>query len=273
MLKLKNYFIAGLILISQISAGQNTPTLEITTGLVFPSSQTGGELVSTNDSGISNISQSFIKDNYANSTGVTISGSLRIPVSKNKILSALITGGYTYFNIFRSVENGVGIVNNTQIAETYDSRFSVSTFGFGFELNPVSDSKISPFLNSSMTLNILSLSVDRNNFNFAYFSDAFRIGLMSNAGIAIKIDNEYEFTISGNYTLANLFLKSSSNNFEDRVQFGRENIPINDGEGEFYTNLSNPDSIAESVTGSKKDVNWWGISIGLNIVIGKSKKN
>ena len=272
MTKIIKYFIAVLIFYSQVSYAQIIPTLEFTTGLVFPAGQTGGELVYTNDSGISNISNNFIKDNYANSAGITIFGSLKIPFASNEIVSGLISGGYTYFNIFRTGFNGVGVINNTQVAEFYDSRFSVSTFGFGIEVNPASKSKFSPFINSSFTINMLSLSVERNNFNYAFFNDAFRLGVMSNAGISVKINNEYKFTISGNYTLANLLLKSSSSDFEDRVQFGRENIPINDGEGEFYSNLSNPDSIAEPVNGSKKNVNWWGINLGLNIVLGKSGK-
>jgi hypothetical protein len=95
------------------------------------------------------------------------------------------------------------------------------------------------------------------------------MGVLANAGVNIKINNEYYFTVSAGYHFSNLFFKSSSDSFEDRVTYSRENIPINDEEGSFYTNLSNPDIYPQYVNGTTKKVNWLNVNIGINIILGK----
>ncbi|HMS65589.1 MAG TPA: hypothetical protein PKD83_10090 [Ignavibacteria bacterium] len=272
MHKVKYFFATIFILLTVDTYGQVIPSLEFSTGISFPSGETGGDLISTNDSGVSGISQNFIKDNYGNSSGVTIAGSLKIPFVSDETFSGLITGGYSYFNAFRKIFKGVGVINNTEVPVSIDSRFSVSTFGLGLEIKPFPGSRFRPFLNSSFTINMISLSLEQNGIYYAFFSDSFRSGVLANGGVSYRLNNEYSITLGGNYTLANLLFKSSSDDFNDRAQFGRENIPINDDEGVFYSNLNDPDEIAVPVNGVKKNLNWWSINIGLNIILGKSGK-
>jgi len=260
------------LLFPSFSFSQKNPSLKFTVGLAFPSGELDGNLVSTNDSGISFIDPNFIKENYGASAGATLTGMLKFPLEKSGILNGNFVGSYSYFNAFRRSFLGTTIDNNFVVPVTYDSRFTTSTFGFGIEITPVPDSKFSPFINADLTLNILSLSITRNDFNYAFFNDAFRMGLLTNAGVSIKINNEYSLVIGGSYHISNLLLKSSSDEFNDRAEFNRENIPINDKEGMFYTNLSNPNFFSGQVTGKTKNVNWWNFNIGLNIVLGKSNK-
>lgn len=262
-----------LISLNNICLSQKkNPSLQIVVGLAFPSGELGGNFVSTNDSGISFIDTNFIRNNYGTSTGVSITGSLKFPLDQRGILSGMLMGSYGYFNAFKQSVIGTTIQNNITVPVTFDKRFSTTTFGFGIEISPLSGSKISPYINTNLTLNILSLSVTRDNFSPALFSDAFRVGLLSNAGIQINLNQEYSVIVSGSYHLANMLLKSHSEGLNERLEFNRSSLPINDEEGTFYTNLSNPNFFPSSVSGSTKNINWWSLNIGLNIMLGDSPK-
>ncbi|MEO6696016.1 MAG: hypothetical protein ABIY50_06315 [Ignavibacteria bacterium] len=261
-----------LLILPSFCFSQKNPSLKFSVGLAIPAGELGGNFIFTNDSGVSFIDQNFLKENYATSTGATITGTLKFPLEKSGILNGTFIGSYSYFNAFKRKFLGTTVQNSLVVPVTFDRRFSASTFGIGIELNPVPEAKISPFVNTNLTLNILSLTLTRNEFSNAFFNDAFRIGVLTNAGVAIKINNEYSVMIGGSYHLSNLLLKSSSDNINDRAEFGREGIPFNDGEGLIYTNLSNPDQFPAQVMGKTKNVNWWNINIGLNIALGKTKK-
>lgn len=254
------------------SSGQAYPSINVSVGISNPSGELGGNLITENDSGFIFISPEFLTDNYANTTGVTITGVLSIPVDRRGIFSALISGSYSYFNIFRGESFGTGKENNLSVPVAYDSRFSVSTAGFGIQVNPFSGNKISPFINSSFTLNILSLSLLKDNYFSAIFNDAFRMGVNTFAGIAVSLNREYSIDISGSYHMSNLFLKSNDGSYESRAEFGREYISFNDEQGVFYSNLSSPGSVPSTVNGKTKNVNWWSINLGVNIILGNTGK-
>ena len=254
------------------SSGQSSPSLQFTGGLAFPGSEFAGELVTMNESGDINISSDFIKSNYAVSTGASVTGTIRFPLGKKGLLSTLLTGSYSYFNAFRSSSIGTTIENNISVPVSYDNRFSTTTFAIGLQASPLSESKISPYADANLSLNILSLSLTQNDITSVIFSDAVRMGIITNAGLVFKLNNEYGIILNGSYNLSNLFFKSSSDSYSDRILFNSESNPINDKEGSYYSNLSNPEEPPVQVIGSGKDVNWWSINIGLNIVLGKSGK-
>lgn len=272
MKKFVTAFVLFSILLTSDCFSQKSPSLKFTVGLAFPSNELDGELVTTNDSGVSFINSEFIKNNYAAGTGATLTGVLKFPIDKQGIVNGNFLGSYSYFNAFRRNFLGTTIENSFTVPVTFDSRFTASTFGLGFEITPLLNSTVSPFVSTNFTLNILSLTAIKNDFIYAFFNDAFRMGLLMNAGTEVKINSEYSFVLSGSYHMSNLFLKSGSENFNDRVEFNRENIPINDEQGKFYTSISNSNSLADLVSGSTKNVNWWNVNLGLNIVLGKSKK-
>jgi len=271
----KNILLLAFVLIaaySDISYSQSRPSLQMNIGLAYPGENFSGDLISTNDLGISFISSDFIKNNYATSTGVTLTGTLRFPLAASGIVSATLLGAYTSFNSFTKSSFGTTIENNIVVPVSFENKFSVSTFGLGAEVSPLIGSRIRPFVNANFTFSILSLTLVRNQFSGIIFNDAFRMGLLTDAGINFKLSDEYSVSLSGSYHLSNLFLKKSKAGFEDRIEFNRESVPINDGEGSYYTNLTNPNSSSSLVTGRNKNVNWWSLSLGLNIMLGKSKR-
>lgn len=248
------------------------PSLQISIGLAAPSGDLGGNFITTNDSGVSFIDTNFIKNHYGMSPGVTISGILKFPLDNKGIINGIFMGSYSYFNAFKQSILGTTIENNIVVPANFDKRFSTTTFGFGIELSPFPESKVSPFINTNLTLNILSLSIAKNNFTGASFNDAFRLGVLSSTGIQINLNHEYSLLISGSYHLGNLVFKSQSESLSDRLEFNRGNLPINDEEGSFYSNLSNPNLFPTLVKGKTKNINWWSINLGLSIKLGKSNK-
>ncbi|MEP7146867.1 MAG: hypothetical protein ABI792_07645 [bacterium] len=266
-------FVLTLVFFSAINSySQTSPSLQLSFGLSFPAGGFKGDLITTNDSGVSFINSDFIKKNYAASTGASASGILKFPIEKKGIISAIVTGSYSYFNAFKRSTLAATIENNITIPVTFDSRLSTSTFGLGIEASPFSNSRLSPFVNGSLTLNIISLTVSKNDFPSVLFNDAFRMGILVNAGVKYKLSTEYSLVIGGSYHMSNLFFKTHKENFGDRIEYNRESVPINDEEGTFYSNLSNPNSAASLVSGSGKKVNWWNFNVGLNIKLGKSEK-
>ena len=261
-----------LIFTIQISYAQISPSLNIISGFSIPAAELTGDLITSNDSGYSFINPAFVRDNYANSTGVLISGNLKIPIEKSGIVNLLFSGSYSFFNVFRRTALGTTIRNNIVIPASYSSRFSVSTFGLGMEIMPLPNAKFSPFINSNFTFNILSLSLAENEFINAIFSDAFRMGVLSSAGMYIKLNHEYSLVLGCSYHLSNLLLRSNEGSLNESVVFGRDNNSINDEEGVFYTNLSSTETFPQQVNGKRKNANWWNINIGINIVLGKSVK-
>ncbi len=258
--------------ISDNCYSQVNPSLQINFGLTFPGKDFGGELVTTNDSGYTYISPDFIANNYAASTGVNVTGTIKFPLGPKGNFSFLFLGSYSYFNLFKRSILGTSKQNNLDVAINFDNKFTTTTIGLGLEATPFHASKISPFVNASLTVNILSLTLQQNNFITTLFNDAFRMGVLTNAGVTVRLGGEYSLVIGGSYHMSNLLFKSQSSDYNDRIVFERENLPINDKGGTYYTNLSDPNFAPSLVNGKTKNVNWWGFNIGINIVLGKSNK-
>lgn len=263
------FLISVIFLFNEKAFAQNKPFLQITTGLAFPGNSFAGDLVTATENGYIFINEEFVKNNYAASTGINVSGILKFPLESKGILLGALTGSYSTFNTFRKSNLGITVINNFEDDVNFESNFSVSTFAFGIEVSPSPTSKINPFINSSLSINLLALSLTRNDALEVVFSDSFRMGLLTNAGVNVKINQEYYFTVSAGYNFSNLFFKGGSNSFEDRVTYSRENMPINDEEGSFYTNLSDPNIEPQYVNGTTKKVNWLNVNIGINIILGK----
>lgn len=251
---------------------QARPSLQFNFGLTFPGKSFGGDLVTTNDSGVSFINSDFVKSNYGTSTGVNLTGVLKFPLDQKGVINGVFLGSYSFFNAFRKKFLGTTIQNNVTVPVSFDNRFTVSTFGFGADISPSPNAKFSPFVNANLTLNFLSLTLSKDNLTGAFFNDAFRIGMLLSSGVSIKLGNEYSLIFSGSYHASNLFLKSTNGEYLYRIVFDTDNLPINDEEGRFYTNLSNPNLPPELVEGSTKKVNWWGLNFGVSIMLGKSPR-
>jgi hypothetical protein len=249
---------------------QVQPTLQLNAGLLIPGKDFAGDLVTMNESGDVYKRQSFIRNNYAASTGASVTGTLKFPFERSGTLNGLFTGSYSFFNAFRRSALGTTQQNNIIVPVTYDNRISMTTFALGVDATASAGSTVSPFISTSLSLNIYSLTLSTNGITNVIFNDAFRMGLLSNAGLQYRFNPEYSFILSGSYHMSNLFFKSQSGSYSDRIGFYRESIPINDEEGSFYSDLSNPNSEPVIVEGTTKNINWWSINLGLSIVLGLS---
>lgn len=269
MINYKINFVLIIFFLSNYSNAQNSPLLNLSVGMSVPAQELGGELTSTDKSGFSFINKDFVKNNYANTSGISLCGALKIPFGKKGLFAGRITGSYTFFNVFRRSFLGVTRINNTEVTVSYDTKFTSASMGFGLEFDPVSGSKIRPFLYADFKINLFSMSLIKNDNLTSLFNDSFRLGFLPGVGISYVIDKEYSLVLGGSYNFGNVFLKSSSQSYNDRVVFEREGIPMNDKEGLFYTNLSDPDSLPILESGKSKNINWWDINLGINIVLGK----
>lgn len=261
-----------MMISASVSIAQNRPTLTFNIGLAMPGSSFAGELISSNDSGIITINPEFVKSNYAASTGSTVTGTIRFPIGQQGVAGVLLSGSYTFFNAFRRSYLGTTYQSNVVVPVTFDNRLTNSSFSLGFDASPPINEKFRPFANANFTFNILSLTVSRNEIVSLIFSDAFRMGLLFNAGMTMILSDEYSLSLGGSYHMSNMFLRSNKSGYEDRVEFNRGTVPINDEEGSFYTNLSDPNRVSQLVQGTTKNASWWGINLGINIAIGKKKK-
>lgn len=104
-----------------------------------------------------------------------LTGSLNFPFSGSGLFSSLLTGSYSYFNAFKSSIFGTTIENNLSVPVSFDNRISVTTVALGLQVSPAVSPKISPFLNANLGLNILSISLSRNDATSVIFSDAVRL--------------------------------------------------------------------------------------------------
>lgn len=251
---------------------QKIPSLQISIGLTSPGGDLGGEFVTVSDSGIYNISEEFVKNNYGISTGITIAGNIVFPFDQKNLLNFIFSGEYTSMNSFKRSVFGITKVNGVTVPVTYDNAFSGSMFGLGLSTNPAVGKKLSVYLNSIFTMNFLSLSFTENDIFQTYFSDSFRMGVKSGAGINYRISSEYSLLLGGSYHFTNLFFKSVHGDFNDRLVSNVENLSINDDEGSYYTNLSDPENGFQLVNGKKKNIDLWSINLGIVIFLGKSKK-
>lgn len=251
---------------------QKTPSLELNFGFSFPGKDLAGDFVSVSDSGFYSISPEFVRDNYGTSTGVNASGSITFPLDDKRLLNFIFTGEYNYFNAFRKSILGVGKENNVTVPVTYDNSFSSTTVGLGIGTNPGVFKNVSAYLNSAVTMNFLSMSYTKNDIFRTYFSDSFRMGIKTGAGLSYQINQEYSFILGASYNISNLLFKSVHSGYSDRLESNRDNLPVNDAAGSFYTNLSDPSAGFSVADGKKKNIDWWSINAGISILLGKSKK-
>jgi hypothetical protein len=273
----KIIFLLAALLIAAESYSQKNPSINISVGISNPSGNMSGDLVYVNDEGYMYIDSNFIKTNYSASTGTTVTGSLKFPIDKRGVVNGLLLGSYTNFTAFTSSNFGTREIITTagpiRVPVTYDHRFTTSTFAFGLDFTPLPEAKFSPFINPNLSLNIISLSISRQDNQLireSNFNDAFRIGALINGGFQYRINNEYSFILSTAYHFANLLLKSNSSGFGERLDLNYSSgLSINDAEGEFWSNLPSPNEQPKLYKGETKNINWWNLMIGLNIKLGK----
>lgn len=277
--------IAGLAIISSANAQFDKPIITLGIGLNEPQADMRGEAFT--DKFYKNaiatfVSEDYITNNYGAKTGINFFGSGKINFDKFNILRGAVTLTYNNFNTFKADKNvnTLGLVGNfgggvdtVLVPVTYSNNFNNFGIGFGLEVAPTAFTNIiSPFFNANLNLNFLSASMVRTLSAYdslkANFT-SFRIGANLNAGLEFKVNNNFGILVGAKYDWANLLLKVTDNSYASAVQFGRDNLELNDEGGVYYSSLTQPvySTIPFPKTAKQKSMEWWTLYAGVNIYL------
>jgi hypothetical protein len=234
----------------------------------------GPDYVRFDNRGYMYIDSNLIANNYGGKTGLNFFGSAKINFDKYSITRAVGFISYNSFNTFQPKKNGNTTIYVNQGQEmvlpiTYNYDFSNLALGFGLEVAPLSFTNVvSPFFNTNVSLNFMSASLERlegaYDTNRLSMSD-FRIGVNFNAGIEVKINNQWGIVGGVKYDLGNLIGKNTNRSISDRYEWGRTNASINDDEGVFWSNIPLPiNGFTREYQSKEKKINWGTIYIGFN---------
>jgi len=222
------------------------------------------------------VDSGFVKENYASKTGFSIFGSLKINFDKYNTFRGLVSVSYSNFNSFEGDKSGnmPFLLNNgyTISPITYSSSFNIFGIGLGVEVAPTSFTNIfTPFIGGSFNFNFLSAELTRSfgrDSMKASFGSEFRIGANLNAGLEFKGIRGVDLIVGLKYDFGNLLLKTTRSSINDYLDWGKTNMSLNDGEGYYYTSLTNPvggGQGAKLTHTNDKQINWWTVYLGVNI--------
>jgi hypothetical protein len=266
-----------ILLLPSLSFSQlDKPVFQLTLGISEPFDQLkGGDYFTYDQQGYLFIDSSFISKHYAGKTGIQISGSAKINFDKYSITRGVAYLSYNSFNSFETAKSGNTLLNLTSgqtipVPITFDYGFTSLSFGLGLEVAPLSFTDIvSPFFNGNIAFNFLGGELtrresghrDTNRFAF----NQFRIGVNFNAGIEVKVNEQFGIVGGVKYDLANLLLKDNDRSISGRLEWGRTSANLNDADGRFYSNLPlNIGSAFAEYRSEEKKINWGTIYLGVN---------
>ena len=251
-MKLKTLILTILIFIatSSVYSQFDKPIFQLGIGISQPFDQLKGDNLyyngTYNNFPITLIDSSFLRDNYGAKTGFNIFGSAKINFDKYNISRGLITVSYNSFNVFEGDKVGTVPFLTQQGAllqnVTYSYSFTNFTIGIGLEVAPLSFTNVvSPFFNTTFNFNFLSASLVRTESVYdsikADFGPELRLGIGFNTGIEARVSKQFGVVLGVKYDMANLLLKQDGAGFSERAIFGKEGIPLNDGGGQYWSNL------------------------------------
>lgn len=232
-----------------------------------------------------NIDTNFIANNYGAKTGFNFFGAAKFNFDKYSISRGVISLNFNTFNTFEPNKNGNGIFtfisgNDTITTATpisYSYTFRNFSLGLGLEVAPLSFTNVvSPFFAANFNFNFLGATLSRmEGFDTTTidFSD-FRLGVSFNTGIEFKFSKYFGMTLGIKYDIANLMLKNTYSSVSDRIEWGRNNAPLNDAEGTFISSLPGflSGSLPVQYTAKEKKINWGTIYIGFNLYLDTKSK-
>ncbi len=219
----------------------------------------------------------FIKNNYGAKTGITFSGSAKINFDKFNTFRGVASLSFASFNTFESDKSGntpLLLYNQgyTYQPVTYSYNFTAVGFGLGLEVAPTSFTNVfTPYFGGSFNFNVLSASFTRaygRDSSKASFGGEFRLGASLYGGLEIKVAKGIDIVAGAKYDFANLLLRTTRSSISDALEFGKTNLSLNDDEGIYYSNLSDPiagSSGYKTFRTNSKAINYMSFFIGVNI--------
>lgn len=221
---------------------------------------------------ITYIDTNLISRNYGAKTGFFFQGLGKINLDKYETVRLIGSLNFSTFNSFEGSRSGyMPVFNQSYIQQTpitYDYTFNNFGLGFGFEVAPLSFTKVvSPFANAQFNFNFMNASLKRtigpSDSTSISFND-FRMGISLGAGIEFKVNPQWGIVVGAKYDFANLLLKNTDRN--GKIEWGRTNASINDGEGTYSANIYDPPGTPyrSNIQAKQKDINWSSFYIGIN---------
>jgi len=232
---------------------------------------------------ITYVDTNLISQNYGAKTGFFLQGVGKINLDKYETFRLIGSLNFSNFNTFEGSKSGyIPVFNQSYIQQTpisYDYTFNNFGLGFGFEVAPLSFTKIiSPFANAQFNFNFMTAKLTRtigpSDSTSINFND-FRMGISLGAGIEFKVNPQWGIVVGAKYDFGNLLLKNTDRN--GKIEWGRTNASINDGEGTYSGNIYDPPGTPyrDNIKSRQKDINWSSFYIGVNFypnITGTKKK-
>lgn len=235
---------------------------------------------------VTNVSEDFITNNYGTSTGLNFFGSAKINFDKYNTFRGVLSLNYNNFNTFKGDRSANtlgligtigGYVDTIIVPVVYSNNFNNFGIGLGLEIAPTAFSNIiSPFFGASFNFNFISAEMTKTLSAYdslrANFS-SFRMGANLNIGLEFKVTQQIGVLFGWKYDFANLLLKNTDASYTSSVQFGRDNLELNDEEGIYYSSLTQPvySTIPFPKYAQQKHMEWWTIYGGINIYLSVPK--
>jgi hypothetical protein len=231
---------------------------------------------------VTNVSEEFLTKNYGASTGLNFFGAAKINFDKFNTFRGVLSLSYNNFNTFKGDRSANtlgligtigGAVDTIIVPVVYSNSFNNIGLGFGLEIAPTAFSNIiSPFFGGSFNMNFLSAEITKTLSAYdslrANFT-SFRMGLNVNMGIEFKVSQMIGVLFGWKYDFANLLFKRTAGSYTSAVQFGRDNLELNDEEGIYYSSLTQPvySTIPFPKAAQQKHMEWWTVYAGINLYL------
>lgn len=229
----------------------------------------------------------LLTNHYGAKTGLFFFGVGKVNFDKHSITRGTLGIAINTFNLFELRKSGnIGKLfqnpNNNEIdtlpvGADFNYTFNVYSFSLGLEVAPLSfTNKVSPYFGARFSFNSMNadLSYTSNNIDTTKFSASeFRMGVVFDAGIEVKVSKTIGIALGANYNLGNLLLKNTSSSISDNYEWGKTNSSINDEEGQFWSSIYNPviNSINKLYNSKQKLINWASFYLGINIYFNTGK--
>ena len=227
-------------------------------------------------------------NHYGAKTGLSFLGVGKVNFDKHSITRGTVGISFNTFNTFEPRKSGnIGKlfqnpknpneIDTLPVGADFNYTFNVFSFSLGLEVAPLSfTNKVSPYFGARFSFNSMNanLSYTSNNIDTTKFSASeFRMGVVFDAGIEVKITKSIGISLGANYNLGNLLLKNTSNSINDNYEWGKTNAGINDEQGQFWSSIYGPviNSINKLYNSKQKQINWASFYLGVNIYFDSGK--
>lgn len=221
---------------------------------------------------ITYVDTNLISQNYGAKPGFFFQGMGKLNLDKYETVRLIGSIAFSTFNSFEGSKSGyIPVFTQSYIQQTpisYDYSFNNFGLGFGVEVAPLSFTKVvSPFANAQFNFNFMNAKLTRttgpSDSTSINFND-FRMGLSLGAGVEFRVNPQWGLVVGAKYDFGNLIGKNTDRS--GKIEWGRTNASLNDGEGTYAANIYDPQGtpVRDNIKSKQKEINWASFYIGVN---------